>query len=139
MVAGEAHITESSAYENKSLLALLAIACALIGIVLPAIAIYHRKLREAVVEPQILADGWKYDQSVSDVHGRTGQAGVRSDRLVRPARRRRRRQRCRHGIVGGTADVVRKGQTGNVRNYAGIVGIGVVLLLAWFVLARGIL
>ena len=35
--------------------------------------------------------------------------------------------------------MVRKGQTGNVRNYAGVVGIGVVLLLAWFVLARGVL
>ena len=34
---------------------------------------------------------------------------------------------------------IRKGQTGNVRNYAGVVGIGVVLLLAWFVIGRGVL
>jgi NADH-quinone oxidoreductase subunit L len=39
--------------------------------------------------------------------------------------------------VGGTATKMRTVQTGNVRNYAGIVGVGVVLLLAWFVIARG--
>jgi len=30
-------------------------------------------------------------------------------------------------------------QTGNVRNYAAAVGVGVVLLLGWFVIVRGIL
>ena len=37
--------------------------------------------------------------------------------------------------VGGEAS---KAQTGNVRNYAGIVGVGVVLLLVWFVIGRGV-
>ena len=37
------------------------------------------------------------------------------------------------------AGQLRKGQTGNIRNYAEILGIGVVLLLAWFVIARGVL
>jgi len=37
------------------------------------------------------------------------------------------------------ASLLRRGQTGNVRNYAGIVGVGVVLLLAWFVIGRGVL
>ena len=52
----------------------------------------------------------------------------------------------RGGAVNGAAratvegaGVVRRGQTGNVRNYAGILGVGVVLLLAWFVIVRGIL
>ena len=45
-----------------------------------------------------------------------------------------------NGVATGiskSAAVLRRGQTGNVRNYAGIVGIGVVLLLVWFVIARG--
>ncbi len=42
-------------------------------------------------------------------------------------------------VVGGVGQGVRKVQTGNVRNYAGIVGIGVVLLLVWFVIGRGVL
>jgi NADH-quinone oxidoreductase subunit L len=41
--------------------------------------------------------------------------------------------------VQETATGVRKGQTGYVRQYAGIIGIGVVLLLGWFVVIRGIL
>ena len=39
----------------------------------------------------------------------------------------------------GAARQLRKGQTGNMRNYADILGVGVVLLLAWFVIARGVL
>ena len=34
---------------------------------------------------------------------------------------------------------LRRGQTGNVRNYAEILGVGVVLVLAWFVIGRGVL
>jgi NADH-quinone oxidoreductase subunit L len=41
--------------------------------------------------------------------------------------------------VAGAARVARRGQTGNMRNYAEIVGVGVVLLLAWFVVGRGVL
>ena len=40
---------------------------------------------------------------------------------------------------GGAARQIRKGQTGNIRNYAEILGVGVVLLLGWFVIARGVL
>ena len=50
------------------------------------------------------------------------------------------------GAVNGVADgiarsagVVRRSETGNVRNYAAILGAGVVLLLAWFVIGRGVL
>ncbi len=42
-------------------------------------------------------------------------------------------------LVRETAGQVRKGQTGYVRQYAGVIGIGVVLLLGWFVVIRGIL
>ena len=37
------------------------------------------------------------------------------------------------------AGELRKGQTGYVRGYAGIIGIGAVILLGWFVVVRGIL
>jgi NADH-quinone oxidoreductase subunit L len=40
--------------------------------------------------------------------------------------------------VRGTAQRLRRAQTGFVRQYAGVIGIGVVLLLLWFLL-RGIL
>ena len=50
------------------------------------------------------------------------------------------------GAVNGVAVAVKesatglsKGQTGYVRQYAGVIGIGVVLLLGWFVVIRGML
>ena len=42
-------------------------------------------------------------------------------------------------LVRESSEQVRKGQTGYVRQYAGVIGIGVVLLLGWFVVIRGIL
>jgi NADH-quinone oxidoreductase subunit L len=41
--------------------------------------------------------------------------------------------------VQATAGGLRKSQSGFVRGYAAIIGIGVVGLLAWFVVVRGIL
>ncbi len=134
--AGEAHITETSAYDNKELLALLATAVALLGIGL-AIAIYVKQLRRPI-EPRILAEGWKYDAAVSAFMGGPGRKGFEAAAWVDT--------NVVDGAVNGAAratvegaGVVRRGQTGNVRNYAGIVGIGVVLLLAWFVIVRGTL
>ena len=42
-------------------------------------------------------------------------------------------------LVRGTAGQARKSQSGYVRQYASAVGVGVVLLLVWFVIVRGIL
>jgi NADH-quinone oxidoreductase subunit L len=134
--AGEAHITESSAYDNKALLALLAIACALVGIAV-ALAIYAKHVRKPV-EPEILEQGWYYDRTVSAFMGGPGrklfEAAAWVDRNVVD------------GAVNGAAKLVKLGaggartaQTGNVRNYAGILGVGVVLLLVWFVIGRGVL
>ena len=61
--AGEAHITDTSAYDSKELLALAAIACALAGIA-AAVAIYAKKVRKPI-EPEILAQGWRYDWAVT--------------------------------------------------------------------------
>ena len=42
-------------------------------------------------------------------------------------------------LVQASAGKARKVQSGNLRNYAAAVGVGVVLLLTWFVIVRGIL
>ena len=42
-------------------------------------------------------------------------------------------------LVRGSAGEVRKTQSGYVRQYAAALGVGVVLLLVWFVVIRGIL
>ncbi len=134
VAAGEAHIAESSAYENKGVLAILAIACALIGIAV-AIAIYVRKMAKPV-EPEILANAWYYDRGVSAFMGGPGRKAFDAiawfDRTIVD------------GAVNGVAKLVRTSatgvrtaQTGNVRSYAGIVGVGVILLLVWFVIGRG--
>jgi NADH-quinone oxidoreductase subunit L len=134
--AGEADITGTSAYDNKGLLALLAIACAVAGI-LAAYAIYVRRFRRPV-EPAILAEGWRYDAAVTTFMGGPGRKLFDAiawfdqtivDGAVNGAGK----------VVAGAARVARRGQTGNMRNYAEIVGVGVVLLLAWFVIGRGVL
>jgi NADH-quinone oxidoreductase subunit L len=134
--AGEAHITDTSAYDSKELLALAAIACALVGIA-AAVAIYAKKLRKPI-EPEILAQGWRYDWAITAFMGGPGRKAFEAiawfdkavvDGAVNGAAK----------LVAGSAGQIRKAQTGNVRNYAGIVGVGVVLLLAWFVVGRGVL
>jgi NADH-quinone oxidoreductase subunit L len=134
--AGEAQITNTGAYDNKAWLAVVASACAFAGIG-AAIAIYA-KHRAKPIEPKILADGWRYDATVSAFMGGPGRKAFEAvawfDKTVVDG--------AVNGVakvVGGTSGQIRKLQTGNVRNYAGIVGVGVVLLLAWFVVGRGVL
>ncbi len=134
--AGEAHITDTGAYDNKAWLAVVASACAFAGIG-AAIAIYA-KHKAKPIEPKILADAWKYDSTVSAFMGGPGRKAFDAvawfdktivDGAVNGTGK----------LVQGTGGQIRKLQTGNVRNYAGIVGVGVVLLLTWFVLGRGVL
>jgi NADH-quinone oxidoreductase subunit L len=133
---GEAHILDSGAYDAKAILALLAIACALLGIA-AAVAIYVKKVRSPI-EPKILADGWRYDDAISAFMGGPGRKAFAAiawfDRTIIDG--------AVHGVarvVSGSAGEIRKMQTGNVRNYAGFIGVGVGLLLAWFVVVRGLL
>ncbi|MFZ8999201.1 MAG: NADH-quinone oxidoreductase subunit L [Ilumatobacteraceae bacterium] len=133
---GEAHISDSSAYANKELLALLAIAVALSGIA-AAVAVYAKRL-VAPVEPKLLADGWRYDSALSAFMGGPGRkafdAVARFDAQVVDG--------AVNGVgrlTRGAGGSVRRIQTGNVRSYAGLVGIGVVLVLLWFVIGRGVL
>ncbi len=133
---GEADITGTWAYDNKYILVAIAVAAALIGIAL-AWLVYERK-RIKPWEPSLFEKAWYYDAAVSWFMGKPGREGFQAvtdfdAKIV-------------DGAVNGvglavkeTATEVRKGQTGYVRQYAGIIGIGVVLLLGWFVVIRGIL
>ena len=114
----------------------MAIACALAGIAV-AVMIYA-KHKAKPFEPQILADAWGYDQAVSSFMGGPGRRAFDGvawadahvvDGAVNGAGE----------LVRGTAGQVRKLQSGNVRNYAAAIAAGVVVLLMWFVVVRGLL
>ena len=131
----EADIHASWAYNNKWLLLALAIVIALTGIAL-SIAVYSKGKFKAI-EPQILADAWRYDAAVSAIVGGPGRAafnGVAAFDAV-----------VVDGAVNGVATevrsasgILRKVQSGLVRSYATIIGLGALLVLAWFLL-RGTL
>ena len=131
----EAKISGTWAYDNKWLLLGLAVVIAATGIAL-SVSVYA-KGRFAPVEPQLLADGWRYDATVSSLVGGPGRGlfqGI-ADTDARVV----------DGAVNGTgslvrslAGVLRRGQNGFVRSYAALVTVGVVALLAWFVV-RGLL
>jgi NADH-quinone oxidoreductase subunit L len=133
---GEAEISDTAAYDNMFLLGVVATAVATAGI-LAAYAIYARKLRKPI-EPRILYEGWRYDAAVTAFMGGPGRRLF--DALAWFD------QKIIDGAVMGTGRVVsraagtlRRGQTGNIRNYAEILGIGAVLVLAWLVVGRGVL
>jgi NADH-quinone oxidoreductase subunit L len=133
---GEADITGTWAYDNKYVLVAIAVAAALIGLVLSWL-VYLRK-RLPAWEPTLFANGWYYDAAISWFMGKPGRTGFQAvtdfDAKVVD------------GAVTGSAVAVtaaateaRKGQSGFVRQYATYVGLGVVLLLGWFVVIRGML
>jgi len=133
---GEAEITGTWAYDNKVLLIVIAVAAALAGLVL-AWTVYLKK-RIQPWEPTLFAKGWYYDQAVSWFMGNPGRDGFEAVAEFD--------QKVVDGAVNGVAVAVKetasgtsRSQTGYVRQYAGIIGIGVVLLLGWFVVIRGIL
>jgi NADH-quinone oxidoreductase subunit L len=136
VVPGEAHISGTWADDHKWILIAIAVACAVVGIV-AAYLVYEKKRMKAI-EPQLFADGWNYDRAISWFMGNPGRRGFDGVALFDA--------NVVDGAVNGVATVVRetagqvrKGQTGYVRQYAGVIGIGVVLLLGWFVVIRGIL
>ncbi len=131
----EADIHESWAYNNKWLLLGLAVVIASAGIA-ASVAVYA-KGRFKAVEPQILADAWRYDSAVSAVVGGVGHkafdavasfdANIVDGAVVGVGRE-----------VRAASGLLTRMQTGLVRSYALIIGIGVVVMLAWF-LVRGVL
>ncbi|MEQ1873996.1 MAG: NADH-quinone oxidoreductase subunit L [Ilumatobacteraceae bacterium] len=136
IVHGNEHELSTSAHDLSGMLALVAITIALAGIA--AAFLVYSKHKVKPFEPQILADGWGYDRAVSWVMGKPGRKAFDGvawadahviDGAVNGS----------GSLVRGTAGQIRKVQSGNVRNYAAAIGGGVVLLLLWFVIARGIL
>jgi NADH-quinone oxidoreductase subunit L len=131
----EVSISGTWAYSNKWLLLVVAIIIAVAGVV-ASIAVYA-KGKFKVIEPKILADAWRYDSAVSAIVGGPGRAafgGVAAfdAKIVDGAV---------NGIgteVRAASGLLRKMQSGLVRSYAFVIGLGAVALLAWFLL-RGIL
>jgi NADH-quinone oxidoreductase subunit L len=131
----EVSISDTWAYSNKWLLLAVAILIAVSGVV-AAIAVYS-KGKFKIIEPKILADAWRYDSAVSAIVGGPGRAafgGVAAfDAKVVDG--------AVNGIgseVRAASGLLRKVQSGLVRSYAFVIGLGAVVLLAWFLL-RGIL
>jgi NADH-quinone oxidoreductase subunit L len=131
----EVSISGTWAYSNKWLLLVVAILVAVSGVV-AAIAVYA-KGKFKIIEPKILADAWRYDSAVSAIVGGPGRAafgGVAAfDAKVVDG--------AVNGIgseVRAASGLLRKVQSGLVRSYAFVIGLGAVVLLAWFLL-RGIL
>jgi NADH-quinone oxidoreductase subunit L len=127
---GERHITESTD-DIKWVLAAVATVAALVGIV-GGVLVYLKK-RVRAIEPAILAHGWYYDEAVSGFVGGPGRAAFEGTAWVD--------RNVVDGAVNGAATgvrelagVLRKGQSGFVRNYALTIGVGVVALLVWFLL-----
>ena len=131
----ERDISKTWAYDNKWLLLVFAIVIAVTGIA-ASIAVYSKgKFKK--IEPAILADAWKYDSTVSALVGGPGRQvfqGIAAfDAHVVDG-----------AVVGVGAEVrtisglLRKAQNGLVRSYAAIISLGVVAMLAWFLL-RGVL
>ena len=131
----EVSISGTWAYSNKWLLLVVAIVIAVSGVV-AAVAVYA-KGKFKIIEPKILADAWRYDSAVSAIVGGPGRAafgGVAAfDAKVVDG--------AVNGIgseVRAASGLLRKVQSGLVRSYAFVIGLGAVVLLAWFLL-RGIL
>ena len=131
----EVSIADTWAYSNKWLLLVVAILIAVAGVV-ASVAVYA-KGKFKIIEPKILADAWRYDSAVSAIVGGPGRAafgGVAAfDAKVVDG--------AVNGIgmeVRAASGLLRKIQSGLVRSYAFVIGLGAVVLLAWFLL-RGIL
>jgi NADH-quinone oxidoreductase subunit L len=129
----EAELTVAGS--TQVVLAVIAALTAVLGIVLAA-RVYLQK-RIAPVEPEILAEGWYYDRTITAFMGGPGEQafeGVATfDRTIID------------GAVNGVASAVSGGgkglrifQTGYVRSYALGVAVGVVALLAYFLTRAGI-
>jgi len=131
----EAHIKETWAYENKYLLLGVAVVVATLGII-ASIAVYAKHKIKAV-EPKILEQAWNYDATAAKLVSGPGNALFNGVAWIDA--------HVVDGAVNGTATIVRsvagqvrKSQSGFVRAYAAVITVGVVVLLAWFVL-RGLI
>ena len=132
---GEAQIDGTWADDHIFLLAVIALTVAIAGII-AAYLVYQRQ-RVQAVEPAILANAWYYDQAVTEFTGGPGREAFEAtawfdanvvDGVAKGTAR----------TVQGVASGVRRTQNGYVRASAGVISIGVALVLAWLVVFRGI-
>jgi NADH-quinone oxidoreductase subunit L len=86
----------------------------------------------------VLAEGWYYDRAVTSFMGGPGRKAFDGITALDA--------RAVDGAVNGTGRLVqqfgsqvRRLQTGNMRTYAAAIAVGVVGLLVWFVILRGVL
>jgi NADH-quinone oxidoreductase subunit L len=132
---GEADIGGTWANDNKYLLLVVAVVCAAVGIA-ASVMVYAKK-RAKAIEPAILEQAWYYDKTVSAFMGGPGRKAFDAvawfDRTVVDGAVNQVGK-----LVRASAGEVRKVQSGYVRQYAAAIGVGVVLLLVWFVVIRGI-
>ncbi|MCU0259655.1 MAG: NADH-quinone oxidoreductase subunit L [Ilumatobacteraceae bacterium] len=131
----EAEIEGTWAYDNKVLLIGIAIAASLVGIVLAWLVYSRHKVK--AVEPTVLAEGWYYDRTITRFMGGPGRKAFEAiawfdQRIIDGAVNGVAR------LVGASAGGVRRTQTGFVRTYAAVLGVGVVLVLVWMVVVRGL-
>jgi NADH-quinone oxidoreductase subunit L len=125
----QANIAGTWASDNKYLLLLLAVVIAFVGIG-AAVAVYLKRVIKPI-EPRVLEQAWYYDAVVSRVVAGPGAAAFNAvdwvdTNLVDGAV---------NGVatlVRGSAGITRKAQSGFVRTYAAVIGLGAVLLIAWF-------
>ncbi len=130
----EAHI--SVATGTKIGLAATATLAGLVGIALAGAVYLRRRIPAARFEPQILARGWRYDESVTAFMGGPGRAGFEGTATFD--------RRVVDGAVNGVAALVRAGgarlrlaQSGYVRNYALGFAVGAVVLVGLFLTRAG--
>jgi NADH-quinone oxidoreductase subunit L len=132
--AGERSLS-SGTKDLKVVLAVVSAVIAIIGIA-AAIAVYSAK-RFRAVEPAVLEQGWGYDKAVSAFMGGPGRRAFDAtawfdSKVVDGA------VRGSGTAVRSTGGFIRRAQSGLVRTYAAIVGLGALAVLAWFYL-RGVL
>jgi NADH-quinone oxidoreductase subunit L len=131
----EVSIKGTWAYDNKWLLLAVAVVIAAAGIFL-AVMVYSKK-KITPIEPKVLEEGWYYDAAVSSFVGGPGKAAFSAIATFD--------SKVVDGAVNGSgigvrslSGVMRKLQSGFVRSYSLIIGIGVIAILVWF-FVRGVM
>ena len=119
---------------GKVAMAVVAILASLVGIAL-AVRVYLQK-RMKPVEPEILAEAWRYDSTISAFVGGPGEQAFEAVATFDGS--------VIDGAVNGVGGAVRSGgrglrvfQTGFVRSYALGVAVGAVALLVYFLTRSG--
>ena len=119
---------------GKVAMAVVAILASLVGIAL-AVRVYLQK-RTKPVEPEILAEAWRYDSTISAFVGGPGEQAFEAIATFDGS--------VIDGAVNGVGGAVRSGgrglrvfQTGFVRSYALGVAVGAVALLVYFLTRSG--